>query len=173
MTACPENHPRVRHFGSAWHVSCIPEAVVEIAVEAWAETGRHSRWPVQGLSMWPLLQPDDVVEVAHDRRGSEPGDLLVYRVGARAVVHRLLRRTGDLWLLGSDHLPTADALVPVEAVIGRVIAIQTPGGRLDVTSHPARRLGRLIAACHPWRSHWGLRRLVKLLAHLQRRSLRP
>jgi hypothetical protein len=89
------------------------------------------------------------------------------------VVHRLLRRAGDWWLLGSDHLPTADALVPMDTIIGRVIAIHTASGRLDLASRPVRWLGRLLAACHPLRSCWGLRRLVKVLAHLQRRSLRP
>ncbi|OIO87652.1 MAG: hypothetical protein AUK03_17620 [Anaerolineae bacterium CG2_30_64_16] len=158
--------------------------MLEIALDVWAETGRHSRWPVQGASMWPLLQPGDVVEVAHGKQGACPeappefsegcsegirvGDILVYRAGERVVVHRLLRRAGDSWLLGSDHLPAADALIPSEAIIGRVIAVQAPTGRLDLTSRPARWLGRLIAACHPWRSRQGLRRVVRLLAHLQR-----
>jgi hypothetical protein len=158
--------------------SLIPEAVVEIALDAWAEAGRHSRWPVQGASMWPLLQPGDVVEVAHGRQGACPecsegirvGDVLVYRAETRAVVHRLLRgphgplrRSEGLLLMGSDYLPAAD----------RVIAVHTPTGRLDLTSRPARWLGRLVAACYPWRSCPGLRRLVRLFAHLQRRSLRP
>ena len=50
----------------------VSEAVLEIALDVWAETGRHSRWPVQGASMWPLLQPGDVVEVAHGKQGACP-----------------------------------------------------------------------------------------------------
>jgi hypothetical protein len=119
------------------------------------------------------LQPGDVIEVAHDPQEFRRGDLVLYRAGERAVVHRVLHRSDRGLLLGSDRLPTADATVLPEAMIGRVVAIQAGVRRLDLTTRPARWLGRLLAACRPLRSRRGLRRLVKLLAHLQRRSLRP
>jgi hypothetical protein len=121
--------------------------------------------------MWPLLQPGDVIEVAHDPQEFHSGDLVVYRAGERAVVHRVLCRSGRGLLLGSDRLPTADATVLPEAVIGRVVAIHAGARRLDLTTRPARWLGRLLATCHPLRSRRGLRRLILLLAHLQRQTL--
>jgi hypothetical protein len=153
---------------SALHIS---EAILDAALSAWAAAGRRSRWPVAGTSLWPLLQPGDVIEVVHDPQEIHNGDLVVYRAGERAVVHRVLRRSDRGLLLGSDHLPAADALVLPAAVIGRVVTIHAGVRRLDLTTRPARFLGRLLAACHPLRSCRGLRRLIHFLAHLQRRIL--
>ncbi len=87
--------------------------------------GDTFRLKVNGSSMRPLLQPGDWV-IAQAETGSDfwLGDVLVYRRAGEFVTHRLVGRKAGGLLLKGDALWVFDALVPPQAVLGRVVALE-------------------------------------------------
>lgn len=153
----------------------ITDAVVEATLEAWAEAGRQSRVPIEGTSMWPVLQPGDVAVVSHGRRGFRIGDVLAYRWGERAIiVHRLLRHLpGDALQVAGDNRPLADPPLSLDGVLGRVTAVETGSGRSSLERPVARVLGWALAVSFPLRNRRGLWRAVVWLRRLAAWILRP
>ncbi len=146
---------------------CIAPPVLEAALDAWAEAGRCSRVPVQGNSMWPLLQPGDLALVVHGSQGLHRGDVVAYRCGEQVVIHRLLRRQGTgALLLGGDSRFEADPPVPVSALVGRVVAVDGPDHHFSLQSPSARALGWALALSFPLRRRRRLRRAVAWLPSL-------
>lgn len=150
------------------------EAVIDATLRAWASAGRQSRVPVEGASMWPLLQPGDVALIAHGRQPLHNGDILAYRAGGRVVVHRLLRRgPGGEMLTGGDNVPRVDAPVSGEMVLGHVVVVETGGRQVRLDTRRAWMLGRIAVALRWARGHptaWrAARRLLRLGARWARR----
>jgi hypothetical protein len=69
----------------------------------------------RGDAMAPLVQPGDRVRLA--RRAPRSGEVGLISVGGRLVLHRLVRRRGDTWLIHADRPGTPDAWVHVRQVI--------------------------------------------------------
>lgn len=114
-------------------------ALAEMAAEAPIEL------TVRGGSMAPLLGEGDRVLVARATR-YRAGDLLVFRNSVGDLVaHRLLgtrRSQGELrFVLRGDATPAADGLVPLAAILGRVVGGEIPR--------------RLVAV--PWHDRWRAR----------------
>jgi signal peptidase I len=149
--------------------------VVEATLAAWAEAGRQSRVPIEGTSMWPVLQPGDVVVVSHGRSGIHVGDVLAYRSKERAIiVHRLLRRLpGSALQVAGDNRPLADPPLSPDRVLGRVMSVETAAGRFSLERPVARALGWLLARAFPFRNRRVLWRVVVWLRRLAAWILRP
>mgnify|MGYP001195811299 CR=1 FL=1 len=114
-------------------------ALAEMAAEAPIEL------IVRGSSMAPLLGEGNRVQVARSAR-YRAGDLLVFRNSVGDLVaHRLLgtrRSRGELrFVLRGDATPAADGLVPLAAILGRVVGGEIPR--------------RLVAV--PWYDRWRAR----------------
>jgi hypothetical protein len=118
----------------------------DAATDMWPPSCITVRVPVSGDSMAPLIADADAVRV---RAGASPrvGDVVVAHVGNGLIVHRCARRRCDGVQLRGDNVPTADPVLPVSAVLGRVVAIESgraPWRRLD--GPWARATGSLTAA---------------------------
>jgi hypothetical protein len=153
----------------------ITDAVVDATLAAWAEAGRQSRVPIEGTSMWPVLQPGDVAVISHGRRGFRVGDVLAYRLEERAiVVHRLLRcLPGDALQMAGDNRPLADPPLSPDGVLGRVVAVETTTGRFSLERPVARALGWLLAGTFLFGNRRVLWRVVVWLRRLAAWILRP
>jgi len=132
-----------------------PDAAT-IALRAWRREGGRLRLLVRGWSMAPLLQPGDGVELEPcPLAGLRPGAILVVQQDTGLLTHRLVRAERHaLWLWG-DGLPTPDAPVAPEALVGQVIARERGGRRLMLRGWHWERLGRAMVRPHG-------RRLVRL-----------
>lgn len=119
------------------------------------------RLTVISNSMWPVLRTGDVVSV----QPIEPavirmGEIVVMRRGTDLITHRLIDSNGEYWITRGDNAVFADAPMTRAACLGRVIAIEGAGPRIDLAQprwvQLNQRLGRLNRA--PWR----IQRAVRL-----------
>ena len=131
------------------------------------ERGDSLRFRACGNSMRPFICDGDVLLV---RSGLEtrPGDVVLCRTGdGRLLAHRVARvdrqsRPRSILLQG-DACPWPDGLVPVDNVLGRVVAVERGARRVRLDAGLSRWLGWL------WIGAWPLRRRIyrvwAILAH--------
>jgi signal peptidase I len=77
----------------------------------------------QGLSMFPVLLPDDVLRVKPVKAGRlNRGRIIVYEVQAKVISHRFIKIKNGKVICKGDGLLYSDAPVEPGAVLGVVIA---------------------------------------------------
>jgi hypothetical protein len=116
--------------------------------ETLAHEGRF-RWPVEGRSMWPTLQPGSEIEIAPLLHAPALGDVIVFVAEGALVVHRLVHRSRGLLVTQGDGRTRPDRPVHPGDVLGRVIAACQDGERY----WPTRYAGP-IAMWWVFRYHW-------------------
>lgn len=123
------------------------------------------RWHVEGASMLPTLPPGTEIVVVPLARPPRLGEILLFMEGEHLVVHRLVRRLGDLLVTQGDGRLTPDRPLRREQLVGRVVA-----ANLGPQRHWPGRLESL------GRSYWLLRyqllRLQRRVARERRRRVR-
>ncbi|HKE10911.1 MAG TPA: S24/S26 family peptidase [Myxococcota bacterium] len=80
-----------------------------------------------GVSMRPALRPGDRVRL--EARAPRRGEIVLAVAGRRLVLHRVLRRRGEKWLLRGDARRCPDGWIPGDDVLGVATARATTGGR--------------------------------------------
>jgi hypothetical protein len=122
------------------------------------EHGNSLRFRACGNSMRPFIRDGDVLLV---RPGLEtrPGDVVLCRArDGRILAHRVARvhrqSRPHTILLHGDACPWPDGLVPLENVLGRVVAVERGTRRVRLDAGLPRWLGRL------WIGAWPLRRRI-------------
>jgi signal peptidase I len=113
--------------------------------------GKVVRLSVTTTSMAPFLQPGDrLLLSAVTSQSLQVGDIVALAVLPLPLVHRLvaLMSSGSNLLLVTkgDSGATCDRPLPPAALLGRVVAVERAGGRLELTSLRARLVARLLAA---------------------------
>jgi hypothetical protein len=102
-----------------------------------------------GVSMRPLLRAGDRIRL--DRRAPRRGDVALVEVSERVMLHRLVRRRRDRWLVRGDARSVSDGWV----ASGQILAIATahrrgdeshPNARWKRLDHPSARMLGLVAA---------------------------
>src|SRR5512145_3528 len=119
----------------------------------WAREGKWAEIAVSGLSMSPLIPSGSRLTVRFGREGLSNGDVVLYTTAAHLVAHRVIalgrrgRRWGWLKVKG-DPLSWREATwIPVEDVVGRVVAVHRPDGETVLMNTLLGRVaGRLAAA---------------------------
>ncbi|MGA2737708.1 MAG: S24/S26 family peptidase [Bryobacteraceae bacterium] len=101
----------------------------DLATEVLASFG-EARLPVTGSSMFPCMQPGDLLEIRRPAGPIQTGDVVVFDRHGRLVVHRVVGQTGDLLITRGDRLRYPDAPVPAAAILGCVTAIERRGRRI-------------------------------------------
>jgi hypothetical protein len=103
--------------------------------------------PVEGRSMWPTIHPPARVQLAAAVR-PRPGEVWAFvDAGGAIVVHRCDRRAGAGYVFRGDGLHRADPWVPVERIVGRVVAVvDRRGVRPMGDADRVTGLGRLLVA---------------------------
>src|SRR3954465_11145691 len=76
-------------------------------IERLLGSGHQVRFQAEGLSMLPTIRDGDTIVLApSDRRAILPGDVVLYRQGVRAIVHRIVdvrgTQSGITLVLGGD-----------------------------------------------------------------------
>jgi hypothetical protein len=123
--------------------------------------GASMRMRVRGSSMSPFVRDGDLVTIVPAAgRQFRVGDVVaaVAPANARLVVHRLVARRGNRWLLRGDNCREADGVIAVDAVVGVVARVRRGQRehRLGVAGSStawvaaANRNGRLAAALASW-----------------------
>jgi hypothetical protein len=121
----------------------------------WAREGKFAEINVTGVSMAPLIPDRSTLTVRFGRQGLVSGDVVLYQTPEKIIAHRVLRlgRGGQRWgylKVKGDPLRHGDAgWIPVEDVLGRVVAVKRPDGRTillnDLTGRIANRMAAAIS----------------------------
>ena len=143
-----------------------------ISMETWCRLACGGAAPpvticLEGDSMRPLIRrgKDPVTIVPHSRPLMR-GDVVLFRLGTRYVVHRVRRlRAGQVQTLG-DNCWNPEPWFPVEQVLGQAVRVVRSGRTLLLDTPAARAWGRAWMALHP------LRRCCKRLRALAGRCYR-
>jgi signal peptidase I len=109
----------------------MAEAIkLDLATEVLTSFG-HARLPVTGSSMFPCMHPGDLLEIHRPVFPIRTGEVVVFLLHARLVVHRVVGRTGDLYITRGDRRRFPDAPVHAAAILGCVTAIERRGRRIS------------------------------------------
>jgi hypothetical protein len=113
--------------------------MLETLVADCLSSGRPVRFRAPGHSMWPLIRSNDAL-IVHpiDPAAVAAGDILLYRSGAGLTAHRCIQvlREGDApggacFLFKGDAGSQPDAPVAAPNLLGKVIAVERDGRRID------------------------------------------
>jgi SOS-response transcriptional repressor LexA len=117
-------------------------ALVEL-LRAVLERGEPFRFEAPGFSMSPFIQDGDLITVA-PLSGASPGrgDVVAFlRPGSgKLIVHRVVGKRGNAFLIRGDNAEESDDLVPAENVLGRVTKVERNGRRVRLGLGPERYL---------------------------------
>ena len=120
--------------------------------------GYRMRFRAEGSSMWPTIRPGEAITV-------EPAtatdvklkDIVLYRTGRRVIGHRVVRietRNGERVLLArGDAGRGAGEPVAVQQILGKVVAVEREGCKIDLESmrakmkHSIRAWARSLKSC--------------------------
>jgi hypothetical protein len=91
---------------------------------------RSFRFRAKGYSMAPFIRDGDVITLAP--LGNTPprmGEVVAYvnPTRERLVVHRVVARRGNAFLIKSDNESRSDGLVPCRCILGRVTRVERDG----------------------------------------------
>ncbi len=118
----------------------------------WAREGKWAEISVSGFSMTPLLPDRSRLTVRFGRHGLAVGDVVLYSAPEHIVAHRVLRlgrggrRWGYLKVKGDPLRHSAATWIPVEDVIGRVVAARRPDGTAILLNGASGRIASRVAA---------------------------
>lgn len=96
----------------------------------------------RGDAMSPLVRPGDRVRL--QRRDPQAGEVALIAVGGRLVLHRLVRRRGDTWLVQADRPSAPDAWVHACQIIAIATDRLRAGDEHWTPLASERRLGRAL-----------------------------
>ena len=88
------------------------------------------KFTVRGISMCPLIQPDDIVEIAASEK-YEPSDILLYPYKEEGLLlHRLIKVDERLFCKGDNAFRLED--ICQKEVIGKVVGLQRNGKKICI-----------------------------------------
>ena len=129
--------------------------------------GRDARFCAPGGSMRPTIRGGETLIAAPAAPGAiARGEIILFRRGTRLVAHRVVRIGAGAdgaprFLTRGDAASGPDLPVRAEDVLGRIVAVERKGARVDLTAHGAwrgrlarwrafaRRAGRCVRAVLP------------------------
>lgn len=128
-----------------------------IPIETWCALCREDAAPpvtilLDGDSMRPLIRRGrDRVTIVPLLRELKKGDIVLFRLGGRYIVHRVRRLNGDTVETLGDACLTPDPAIPRAQVLGLAVRCIRNGRTLRLDTPAARALGRLWTALYPCR----------------------
>lgn len=137
-------------------------------VEEQLGEGRQVCIVLNGVSMLTALHDGDTIVLAPLRDEPAPGDILLFRVGGSHIVHRLLRREGDNYILQGDNNMGSETAVRDDLLAVLVEVRRRDGRALRTDSLAWQRASR--RSLHRGRlKRW----FMRWLSRSGRRQLRP
>ncbi len=159
-----EQHTMRRREGS----ESSPDVFSDVSAEL-LRRGARVRFRATGRSMEPTIHEGEAITVEPVAPAAiTRGDILLYRWERGVIAHRVIRiertqRAGVpqssvlsphySLILRGDASASCDTPIQPEQVIGKVIAVERAGRRIDLASRRA----KLKRTCHVWASrlvHW-------------------
>ena len=128
-----------------------------IPMEQWCALAREGAAPpvticLEGDSMRPLIRRGkDPVTIVPLRRELMKGDVVLFRLGERYVVHRVWQLKNGLVRTFGDNCWNPEPWFPEEQVLGQVVRYARGGRTHRLDTPAARAWGRLWMAIHPIR----------------------
>ncbi len=114
----------------------LPHSVLkEIGFTLLAE-GKTLKVKAEGYSMYPSIKPGSIIYIEPVESNNEPasGDIIAWKKDSGFVVHRLIRvikeRDRNLFVTRGDSCITEDEPVTFEQLAGRVVKVETQGGKV-------------------------------------------
>ena len=128
------------------------------------------RFRARGASMYPFIRDGDVIEVQPiDASAVRCGDVVLCQwPNGRVVAHRVIqvcqKKGEEMLLIQGDAVTCPDGFISGEQVLGRVVAIERRGKRIERGGVLQQLMGMLWVELSPFS-----RRLYHALATLRRR----
>jgi signal peptidase I len=113
--------------------------------------GDRVRLNVTGNSMAPLLRPGDAVWAEPAVPASlRRGDVVVVRCAGGLVTHRLVAVGDGEWYTKGDNARHLDPPVTADAILGRVVAIERGGDRIELRGRQWAIVSRVLGLASWW-----------------------
>lgn len=116
----------------------IPDAYIESVFRLWEASGEECERPIAGNCMAPMLREGDVLTIRFGNRFVRTGDIVVYSLLGRLLVHRVLRRTSsngeERFLVASHADPANMRRVDRGQILGKVTRVAGSNGRLSLST---------------------------------------
>lgn len=148
-----------------YQIALSGPAVVEL-LQAVIGKGVPIRFRTEGPCMSPFIKDRDLVTVS-PLRGASPGigdvAAFVHRGTEKVLIHRVVGKTADSYLMKGDNAPEEAVLVPGADIPGRVTQVEREGKKIFLGLGPER---VLIAFLSRRGLLLPLVRLVRRLVHL-------
>lgn len=128
-----------------------------IPMEQWCDMAREGAAPpvticLEGESMRPLIRRGkDPVTIVPLTRPPMKGDVVLFRLGERYVVHRVWRLQEGLVQTFGDNCWNPEPWFPVQQVLGQVVRYVRNGRTHQLDTPQARAWGRVWMGIHPIR----------------------
>ena len=104
--------------------------VIMELIEAVHEKGAPFRFQARGYSMTPAIRDGDDITISPlGNLIPGRGDVLAFRHinQSQLLVHRVLRKKGDLFLIQGDNCTTVDGWIPADNLLGLVTRVERKG----------------------------------------------
>jgi hypothetical protein len=128
----------------------IPDAYIETVFRLWEESGEECVRPIAGNCMSPVIREGDLLTIRFGSQDIRFGDIIVYSVTNRLLVHRVLRRIPrddeDAFHVMSHAGPRIMHRVSRVQILGKVTIVSGSNGRLSLQSPYWRTVNCLFAA---------------------------
>ncbi len=110
----------------------VPNNTFFALIEEEIAEGKAVRFRLKGNSMFPLLRngKDSVILEKCLSGELKPMDVVLFRYRASYVLHRIIQRTGDDLLMQGDGSIVSMEQCTVNDVVGKVIGICRPSGKI-------------------------------------------
>ena len=129
----------------------------QIPIRQWLSLAREGAAPpititLEGDSMRPLIRRGkDPVTIIPLQRPLKKGDVVLFHLGEKYIVHRVWKLKPGLVQTFGDHCWNPEPWFPQEQVLGQVVRYQRSGRMHHLDTPAARAWGLIWMALHPAR----------------------
>ena len=114
-------------------------AFVEL-IRAVIGKGAPFRFKAKGISMHPFIRNGDVITISPLSGIPRYGDVVAFTrpKGYSLVVHRVVAKKDDSFLIRGDNIPYSDGLIPEANILGCVTRVERDGKQVYLGLGPER-----------------------------------
>jgi hypothetical protein len=146
----------LRHKGSAFssfqkdrRELSLPGPALPDLLQAVVGKGADFRFQARGFSMFPFIRDGDIISLSLCRDPSPRlGEVVAFLrpETERLLVHRVVGKIGDSWMIKGDNGSKMDCLVPRANILGCVTRVEREGRRIRLGLGPERHLIAFLSA---------------------------
>lgn len=146
----------------------IDNSIFFALAEEQLAAGQRVKMSLRGTSMLPTLREEDVLTLEPLAGEPQVGDVLLFRHGGGHIVHRLVKRDGDIYVMQGDNCYGTETVARRD-IVARVVEVTRPDGKVMATeSQEWQRVSRR-SLCRKGIKNF----VIRWLGRKGRRRLRP